>query len=153
MDHFDKSFFEDVDKFRALEEEAIASGAVPILIECDDSYNKFHPGQSYIAARPKSILAPPNGSKPSDEFKRLKMNKTFCVLNTEDMYDKNNALELEYYREHLPKLVRMRQLLAYVQPPRDRKTPAKKPRYDKEYSRYEVQGLFPCKFFRCPKAQ
>jgi hypothetical protein len=152
MDLFDKSFSADVDKFRALEEEAVAAGAVPILIECIDSFNKYHPGQSYIAARARSIHSPPNGSTPSDEFKRLKKDKTFCALNTEDMYDRNNALEQEYYHEQIPKLIRQRQILAYVLPPREKKTPAKKPKYEREYSRYDANGIFTVKYFRCPKA-
>ena len=122
------------------------------MLHFENVFEKFWPFQSYLAARPSRVLACPNlEATPSIEFKRLKKDKTFCVINSEDMYDKNNKLEMEYYHDYLPKLMRMRTVIAYIREPKFA-NPAKRQKFDEKYSRYDVQGLWPVKYVTCPKA-
>jgi len=143
----DESFNDDDNKFKALELEAIAAGAVPVTVEIDHKSEDFHPGKSFSVARPQHVDRPPNGSVPSITFKRLKKNKRFCLLNSEEMYDKRNPLEMEFYHKHLDSRMKQRQLTVYILEPRDRKAnTAKRPKFDPEYSKYDTNGFYPFKY-------
>jgi len=148
LDPIDESFNDEDNQFLALEQEAIAAGAVPVVIELDHKSEDLHPGKSFSVARPQRVDLPPNGSVPHISFKRLKKNKKFCLVNSEDMYEKRNRLEMDFYHFHLDRIMKKRQFTAYILQPRDRKNTAaaKRPKYDAEYTKYETDGFYPFKY-------
>jgi hypothetical protein len=146
---FDSSFFEEESRFEFMEREAIAAGAVPVEIEIDQKMELYHPFNSYSVARPQKVNPPGNGSTPSQMFTRLQKNKRFCLVNSEDNYDKRNPLEMEFYHQHLDAIMKKRRLTVYILEPRDKKiqpTAAKRPKYESDYNKYDTPGYYPFKF-------
>jgi hypothetical protein len=157
MAFIDNSF--DDSKFQALENAEIAKGAVPVLVEIDGIWMELFPNKYYITARAIRISENPDG-KPAPEWtKRLKFNHKFCMIAAETNYDRQNAHEQEYFKEHLDKTLKRRQVLAYISSCTDRKVDrdaepsAKKQKMTTDMnSRYDIKGYFNVKFLRCPRA-
>jgi hypothetical protein len=147
LSSFDASFFEEESRFGFMEREAIASGAIAVEIEIDQKTETFHPFNSYSVARPQKIFS--NGTTPHHMFARLQKNKRFCLVNSEDNYDKKNPLELEFYHKMLDSIMKKRRLTVYILEPRERKfnpQTAKRAKLESDYNKYDTVGYYPFKF-------
>lgn len=148
-DAFDSSFFEKKSRFDFMKQAAIAAGAVEVDITIDQKTEMYHPFTSYSVARPQQIYAPESVTQ-DEKFSRLKKDRTFCLVNSEDNYDKKNPLEMEFYNTMLDKIMKKRQLKVWLTTPRDKKiypSAVKKPKLDNDYTKkYDTDGFFPFKY-------
>lgn len=169
----DKSF--DEDRFAELEQAEIEKGAVPVLIEVDNCYTEFHPSKYFICARTIRINTPPNGSEMPAWVSRLKYDNKFCLFTSETSYDRANSLEQDFFKNHLDKTIKRRQMVAFITHVVDKKSDlkndqtdtvdrkrkhsdetntaiSKKRKSDLEYNKYDSRGYYHFKFARCPRA-
>ena len=160
MAFIDKSFDESL--FQEFEDIEIEKGAVPVLIEIDSIYQETVPNKYFITARSIRISQNPSGHPLPEWTKRLKYNQKFCLITSESNYDRNIAAEQEFFKNHLDKTLKRRQVLALVTSCNDKKAdreneepPAKKQKradLPEIKSKYEIKGYFNFKYCRCPRA-
>ena len=157
MAFIDNSF--DDTQFQPLEDAEIAKGGIPVLFEIDGIWMELFPHKYYITARAVRISENPNGMETPAWTERLKFNHKFCMIVAETNYARDNALEQDFFKNHLDKTLKRRQILGYVTSctdkkadPKDAEPTAKKRSFTESNSRYDTKGYFNVKYLRCPRA-